>query len=132
MSQGNLAAAIGLANTSKIPQIGDYIQDTTPPGPSSIGPYAGVVAGMYWNRNVVDEDYTVSGGIVVPANSGAVAGKNARWVSNTAQLTVPADGRMAVSAGGVATASSGAGAYDSYMTTPTVIPANSFFWVFER
>jgi hypothetical protein len=132
MSQGNLAAAIGLANTSKIPAIGAYVQKQTAPGPGSEGPYVGVVGTTYWNRNVIDEDYTASGGILVASSDGAATGKDARWVSNTAQLTVPADGRCAVSAGGVVTAASGTGAFNCYLGSGTVVPANSFFWVFTR
>ena len=90
------------------------------------------ILNVYYNSNVIGEDYTVASGIIVPANSGATAGKNARWVSNTAQLTVPADGRCNVSAGGVATAASGTGTYDCYMGSGAVIPANSFFWVFSQ
>jgi len=132
MSQGNSCAAIGLANTSKIPAIGAYVQDTTYPGPGADGPFVGVQAGTYWATNWLGEDYTVASGYLCACNSGAATGKNARWVSNTAQLTVPADGRVAVSAGGVATAASGTGAYDSYFASGTVIPANSFWWAIER
>lgn len=132
MSQGNLSACIGLANTSKIPSVGVYTQRVTAPGPACDGDYSGVVGTTYWNRNVIDEDYTASGGLVVPSTNGAATGKNARWVSNTAQLTVPADGRCAVTAGGVVTAASGTGVYDCYLGSGTVVPANSFFWVFDR
>ena len=137
MSQGNLAAAIGLANTSKIPAIGAYVQDSTTPGPSADGPYIGCSGSstastngaLYYSTNVLGEDFAVSGGLTVPSDSGAAAGKDARWVSNTAQLTVSADQTIAVSAGGVATAGT-AQAYKTYMAVGTVIPANSFFWVF--
>jgi hypothetical protein len=130
MSQGNLGAAIGLANTNKIPQIGDYVQGhTPPPGWCAQDSYMGVNGSVYYNRNVVDEDYTVGGGLVVNGNSGAAAGKAARWVSNTAQLTVSADQTIAVSAGGVATAGT-AQAYKTALPVGMVLPANSFFWVF--
>ena len=130
MSVGNLGAAIGLANTNKIPFIGTYVQTATPPpGPEASDSYVGVNGTGYWNRNVIDEDYTASGGIVVNGNSGVAAGKAARWVSNTAQLTVSADQTCAVTAGGVVTAGT-AQAYKTYNKVGTVIPANSFMWVF--
>jgi hypothetical protein len=130
MSIGNLGAAIGLANTNKIPCIGAYAQGVTPPpGWSASDSYMGVNGSVYYNRNVLDEDYTASGGITVNGNSGAATGKLARWVSNTASLTVGADQTIAVSAGGVATAGTAA-AYKTPFAVSAVIPANSFFWVF--
>jgi hypothetical protein len=130
MSQGNLGCAIGLANTNKVPAIGGYFQGgTPPPGWSASDNYLGVNGSTYYNRNVIDEDYTVSGGITVNGNSGTATGKAARWVSNTASLTVGADQTIAVSAGGVATAGTAA-AYKTPFAVGTVIPANSFFWVF--
>jgi len=131
MSQGNLGAAIGLANTNKIPFIGLYVQASTPPpGPEAADSYIGVNGSTYYNRNVVDEDYTVAGGLVVNSDSGVAAGKAARWVSNTAQMTVAADGLCSVSAGGVLTATPTTGLYKTYIPAATVIPANSFLWVF--
>ena len=130
MSQGNLACMIGLANTNKIPMIGGYVQSATPPpGWNADGPYIGVNGSVYHASNVLGEDYTVSGGITVVGTSGAAAGKLARWVSNTAQLTISADQTIAVSAGGVATAGTGA-AYKTALPNAIAIPANSFFWVF--
>jgi len=133
MSVGNLAAAIGLANTNKILSIGTYVQDATfPNGQDSYigcGSNADYNPRLYYNRNVLDEDYTASGGITVNSNFGAATGKLARWVSNTASLTVGADQTIAVTAGGVATAGTAA-AYETPIPVGTVIPANSFFWVF--
>ena len=130
MSIGNLGAAIGLANTSKLTAIGGYYQGgTPPPGWSASDNYAGCNGSVYYASNVLGEDYTAVGGITVNGNSGAATGKLARWVSNTAQLTVGADQTIAVSAGGVATAGTGA-AYKTALATGVVIPANSFFWVF--
>ena len=132
MSQGNLGAAIGLANTNKIPFIGLYVQSSFPEAADS---YFGCASGsssipvLYYNTNVIGEDYTVAGGITVNSNAGAAAGKLARWGSNTAQLTVSADQTCAVSAAGVITAGA-AQAYRTAMPVGTVIPANSFFWVF--
>lgn len=130
MSQGNLGAAMGLANTSKVPNVGDYVQGSTPaPGWEASDSYIGCNGSVYYNRNVLDEDYTVGGGITINGNSGVATGKLARWVSNTAQLTVSADQTCAVSAGGVVTAGA-AQAYKTALPVGTVIPANSFFWVF--
>ena len=147
MSAGNACAMIGLANSNKIPAIGAYVQDTglnlagttlSGPGPSADGPYIGcsgsdvgangLNTGTYWNWNVIGE--LVNPAYTVPANSGAATGKTASWVWNSASaLTVPADGRIAVSSG-VATAASGSGAYKTYIAAGTVIPAGSYFWVF--
>ena len=137
MSQGNLGAAIGLAKTTKLEPIGYwpsnptgvYVQGAVNPGWEASDNYAGVNGSTYYNRNVVDEDYTVAGGITVNGDSGAAYGKLARWVSNTAQLTVGADQTIAVSAGGVATAGTAA-AFKTALGVGVVIPANSFFWVF--
>ena len=133
MSAGNACAAIGLANTSKIVNIGTYTQAATPPpGPESWGPAFGVNGSTFYDRNVLGEDYTVSGGILFPADSGATLGKNARWVSNTSSIAAGTT-RVAVSAGGVATADNAAGAYDIFLGALTGgLPANSFFWAFER
>jgi hypothetical protein len=130
MSQGNLGAAIGLANTNKIGPVGAYVQGSTPPpGWSAADSYFGVNGSTYYDRNVVDEDRSVTNGITVAGNSGAAAGKAARWVQNTALLTVGADQTIAVSATGVATAGTGA-AFKTALPVGTAIPANSFFWVF--
>ena len=130
MSAGNACAAIGLANTNKIPMIGAYVQDITGPvAPGADGPAIGPIGGQYWNNNWLGEDYTEAGGILYPATSGVAAGKVARWVSNTAELVTSADGTVAVSAGGVATAATG-GAYQSYFAPGVTLPANSFFWAF--
>lgn len=131
MSQGNLAAQVGVANTSKVPFIGAYVQDSgQPSGPDAYGGYIGVNGSGYWLYNPVQEtDYSAAGGVTVAANSGAAVGKVARLVTNTAQLTVSADQTCAVSAGGVATAGT-AQAYKTYNPTGMVIPANAFFWVF--
>ena len=138
MSIGNLACAIGLANTSKIPHIGDYVQGTPFPGPGATGPYIGCsgsnnmnINGIcYFDTNVLGEDYTAVGGITVTSDSGVAAGKVARWVSNTSSLSVAADGLCSVSVGGVVTAQASSGLYKCYFTAATVVPANSFFWVF--
>lgn len=130
MSQGNLGAAIGLANTNKVTAIGGYFQGAAPPpGWDASDNYLGCNGSTYYNSNVLGEDYTVGGGITVNGNSGAATGKLARWVSNTANLTVGADQTIAVSAGGVATAGTAA-AYKTAFGVGVVIPANSFFWVF--
>lgn len=130
MSQGNAAAAIGLANTNKIPAIGAYVRNTI--GPSADGEYAGVNAQTYWEYNPVQEaDFSASGGFTVPANSGAATGKVARLVSTDADpMTVAADGLCAVSAAGVVTAEATTGLYKTYIAPATVIPAGSFLWVF--
>lgn len=132
MSQGNAAAAIGLANSNKIPSIGGYLQDSTAPGPSAEGPYNGINATTYWGYNPVDEpDYSATNGFTVPANSGAATGKDARLVSTGASpMTVAADGLCSVSATGVVTATATTGLYKTYITPATVIPAGSFLWVF--
>ena len=131
MSAGNACAAIGLANTSKIPMIGGYLQDTTPPGPAADGPHVGVIATTYYNRNVMDEDVAVSGGYNVPATSGAAAGKVARWVTTSAApMTVAADGLCSVSATGVVTATPTTGLYKTFIAPSAVIPAGSYLWVF--
>lgn len=149
MSQGNAAAAIGLANTVKTPSIGVYSQDLTPPGPGADGPYSGVQAVTYWSYNWLGEDagYLVPSthGTLgttnvgpVPQNTGASdvgnpVGKKAQWCTNAAALTVPADGRVTVTAG-TAVAASGTGLYKVYIPATTVIPSTptpSWFWAFE-
>ena len=136
MSQGNACAAIGLANTSKIPMIGGYLQGTAPtspviaPQPGADGPYIGLIS-QGWTAGPINElDWSASGGFTVPATSGATAGKVGRIVSNSGgALTVSADQTCSVSAAGVAAAGS-AQAYRTYIPVGTVIPINSFFWVY--
>jgi len=128
MSQGNAAAAIGLANTNKIPAIGEYVQVVT--RPSADGPYIGVNSLTQWTYNPVQEDFAASGGFTVPANSGAATGKVARLVSTGASpMTVAADGLCSVSAAGVVTATATTGLYKTYIAAGTVIPAGAFLWV---
>lgn len=133
MSQGNLGCVIGLANTNKQPPIGAYVQASTPPpGPEATANYLGCNGSQYWASNVINEDYTASGGILVPADSGVATGKNARWVSTGGSpMTVAADGLCAVSAGGVVTALATTGTYKCYLAPGTVVPAGSYLWVFE-
>ena len=149
MSAGNACAMIGLANTNKIPPIGVYVQDTglnlagtlvSGPGPSASGPFIGangsaaesanngLYGASYWTWNwlgeIVNQPYTV------PANSGAAAGKTAQWVwTNLTPLTVPADGRVTITAG-VAVAASGTGLSKTFIKAGTVIPAGAYFWAF--
>lgn len=136
MSTGNASAAIGLANTVKVPSIGVYTQDQTAPGPGSDGPHMGVQGVTSWSYNAMGEDV----GFLAPSTSGAAgitqagvdSGKKAQWVtSGAAAVTVPADGRMTITAG-TAVAASGTGLYKSFIPATTVIPAGSFFWVFEN
>jgi hypothetical protein len=130
MSAGNACAAIGLANTYKIPAIGAYVQDITGPvAPGAEGPAVGPIGGQYWDYNWLGEDFAEVGGILYPATNGAATGKFAQWVKATANLTTSADGTVAVSAGGVATAATG-GAFQSYFAAGVVIPAGSYFWAF--
>jgi hypothetical protein len=131
MSQGNASACIGLANTSKIPAVGLYVQASTPPpGPEAESSYVGVNGTGYWGYNPVQEtDFSAAGGFTVPGNSGAATGKVARLVTCTAPLTVSADQTCAVSAAGVATAGA-AQAYKTYNPVGMIIPTGSFFWVF--
>lgn len=145
MSQGNAAAAVGLANTVKTPSIGQYVQDTTPPGPGSDGPYFGVQASTVWGYNWLGEDPgflapSTSGAIgttnvpavgVTPPDVGTPAGKKAQWsTSGAAAITIPADGRLTITAG-TAVAASGTGLYKTFLTPASIIPAGSFFWAFE-
>jgi hypothetical protein len=126
MSAGNACAAIGLANTSKIPMIGGYDQNVDAPGPTADGPYIGVQGVTWWTRNAADEDVT----FLVPAASGAAAGKTAQWVTSGASpVTVPADGRVTVTAG-TAVAASGTGLSKTFIPAGAVIPAGAFFWAF--
>jgi len=131
MSQGNAAAAIGLVNTTKIPAIGLYVQDTV--NPNSDGPYNGCVGNTYWNRDAIDEGAAavLTNGFTVPANSGAATGKVGRYVTTSASpMTVAADGLCSVSAAGVVTATATTGLYKTYIAPATVIPAGSWMWVF--
>ena len=137
MSNGNAAAAIGLANTSKIPMIGTYIQDTAlPQGPSAEGPYIGILAApaayAIWDANPVDEaGYATNPGFVAPSTNGAATGKDARLVSTGASpMTVAADGLCSVSTVGVVTATATTGLYKTYIAAETVIPLGKFIWVF--
>ena len=117
--------------TYPVPGIGNYVQASTPPpGPESWGPAIGVNGTTFYSYDAMGEDFSTSGGINFPADSGAAAGKVARWAKNTANLTVPADGLCSVSAGGVATATPTTGLYKSYVLAATVIPANSWGWYF--
>ena len=129
MSAGNGAAMIGLANTNKIPMIGAYVQVTSTGTPrqdaSAAGPFIGIAGGVFWNRNVVGEAI----GFTVPGNTGATAGKLAQWVTSTAGLAAGTT-RVNIAAGD-ATAN-GAGTYDVYDVPAAGVPANSFFWAFER
>jgi len=131
MSQGNACAAIGLANTSKIPMIGGYLQDTTVPGPTADGPYIGINSITQWTYNPVQEDFAATNGFTVPATSGAAAGKVGRLVSTGASpMTVAADGLCSVSAAGVVTATATTGLYKTYIAPAAVVPAGAFLWVF--
>jgi hypothetical protein len=132
MSAGNACAAIGLANTNKVPPIGGYVQAATPPpGPEASGPHIGVNGSTYYTTNVLAEDVTVSGGYLVPADSGAAAGKTARWVTTGASpMTVAADGLSSVSATGTVTATATTGLYKVYIPPATVIPAGAYLWAF--
>jgi hypothetical protein len=133
MSQGNAGAAIGLANSNKIPFIGSYVQASTPPpGPEAADSYVGVNGYAYWPYNPVQEsDYSATNGFVVNSNSGVAAGKAARLVSTGASpMTVAADGLCSVSAAGVVTATPTTGLYKTYLPPALVIPASSFLWVF--
>lgn len=132
MSAGNAAAAIGLANTNKIPPIGVYVQTSTPPpGPGASGPYIGVNGSTFYSYNALGSDPTQVGGFLVPSNAGAAAGKDAQWVTTGGSpMTVAADGLCAVSAGGVVTALATTGTFKCYIAPGTVIPAGSYLWVF--
>lgn len=132
MSNGNASAAIGLANTNKIPMIGGYVRDESAPGPSAEGPYMGVIGTQYFDRNPVDEwDFAAAGGFVLPGTSGAATGKNARltWTS-ASPMTVAVDGLCSVSAGGVITATATTGLYKTYIPPATVVPAGAYLWAF--
>lgn len=128
MSVGNGGAAIGLANSNKIPPIGGLVPDT-------VNPTAGVVylgdntgtdysPNQYWTYNYLGED--PAGPFTVPSCN---AGKDLSYVtSGGAPVVVPVDGRMTITAG-VATAAPGAGATKFFGTAGSTIPAGAFFWV---
>lgn len=120
MSTGNGGAAIGLANSNKIVPIGSppLVPDVL--DPTAGVAYMGVNLKGNWSYNWLGEAADFS----VPSQN---AGQNCRWVTNTAALTVSADGTMAVAAG-VATAAVG-GAFKSGQVPAQVIAANSWFWV---
>ena len=144
MSAGNACAAIGLANTNKQLRIGAYVQDSTGlPGPTADGPYIGcsgsdvgangLNTAAYWGSNVIGEVVGGAGdaAYTVPANSGAAAGKTARWTTTGASaMTVAVDGLCSVSATGVITATATTGLYKVFVTPATVVPAGSFLWAF--
>lgn len=132
MSTGNAAAAIGLANTSKVTQVGPYVQDVgvadgAVAGPSAIYDHIGVNGRTYYDRNVLGE----AAGFVSESNSGVAVGKDAVWSTNTALI---ADGTTRVGLTvGVAVADNATGVYDIFLNIPTDgLPANSWFWSFER
>lgn len=132
MSTGNAGAAVGLANTNKIVNLGPYTQDVGVLGGGTSGPsandnYMSVNGATAYDSNVVGEAI----GFTARANSGAAIGKTAQWVTNTGTLAAGTT-RVAVAAG-VATADNAAGAYDLFINVPAAgLAANKFFWVFER
>lgn len=130
MSAGNACAAIGLANTVKIPFIGLYVQDITQPvGPGANGPYNGVIGPTFWNRNAIDE--AVNPPYLVPATSGVAPGKDAQWVTTAVGLAA-ATLRVNITLG-VAVADNAAGTHDVYCAPAGVaVPIGSFFWAFLR
>lgn len=131
MSAGNACAAIGLANTNKIPHIGEYVQDPDgPPGPSADGPYIGVNGSTFYTRNVLGE--LVDPAYFVPANFDSADGLDAQWVTTGgAPMTVAVDGRCSVSATGVITATPTTGLFTCVVAPGTVIPAGSYLWAFQ-
>ena len=136
MSAGNAGAAIGLANTVKIPSIGGYVQDvgvqlgsSGNPGPGADTEFIGVNGNTFYDRNAIDE--LVNPAYLVPANSGATAGRVAQWVTNTPAMAAGTT-RVTVSGTGVATANNAAGLHDVFCVPAAGIPNNSFFWVFLR
>lgn len=137
MSAGNAGASIGNANTTKIGPIGAYVQDAGVmlggqagnPGPSASDAFWGTNGTTVYDRNVIDE--LVNPAFTVRGNSGAVEGKLAQWVTNTAIIAAGTT-RVDISGVGVATANNAAGLYDVFCTPVAGIPANSFFWAFQR
>jgi hypothetical protein len=124
MSQGNAAAAVGLANTSKQPMIGGYKVGTATDFGAN-GNFGGVNGGQFWNRNVQDE----TEGFLAPATEDAAAGKNAQWVKTTAGLAAGTT-KCSVAAG-VATANNAAGTWAVHCVPAGGVPAGSWFWVFS-
>lgn len=124
MSQGNAAAAIGLANTNKQFSIGAYDQGNAP-GYAANGNFAGVNGAQYWNRNVQDE----AAGFLAPANEHSATGKNAQWVTSSVGLAAGTL-KCAVTAGD-ASADNTTGTWAVYCVPAAGVPAGSWFWVFE-
>jgi hypothetical protein len=130
MSAGNAGAAIGLANTSKIGPIGAYVQDVGivgKAGPSAEKNYAGCNGNVYYAHNALGE----AKAFLADANSGAATGKEAQWVTSTVGIAAGTT-RVAITAGD-ATADNATGTHDIFMVIPAAgLPANSWFWAFER
>lgn len=137
MSAGNASAVIGLANTNKIPPLGVYVQDAGVqpsngngnPGPGANGEFIGVNGHQYWDRNWLGE--LVNPAYQVNANSGAVTGRVAQWVTNTSPIAA-ATTRVDVSGAGVITANNDTGLFDIFCVQAAAMPANSFCWAFQR
>ena len=128
MSAGNACAAIGLANTYKIPAIGAYVQDIEQPvAPGADGPNIGPIGPFYWTYNWLGEE--VAPDYVVPSTDGAATGNVAQWVMTDAELTVPADGLLDV-VDGIATALETTGTFYTYLPAGTVVPEGAYFWAF--
>lgn len=130
MSAGNAGAMIGLANTNKQPMIGGYKQvasgGTPPQDAAAATNFIGVNGGEFWNRNVLGEAV----GFTALANTGVAAGKTAQWVISTAGLVA---GTTAVTiAAGDATADNATGTHDVFNVPAAGVPANSYFWAFEK
>ena len=125
MSAGNACAAIGLANTNKIPMIGGYRQGNTPKFGAE-GPFIGCRGDVQYSYNALGEAV----GYTCPSAEAAATGKTAQWVSTSAGLAAGTT-RVAVAAG-VATADNAAGAFNVYGVPAAGVPANSYFWVFAR
>lgn len=124
MSAGNGCAAIGLANTNKIPMIAGYRQGNTPKFGAD-GPIIGVRADVFYNRNAFGEAI----GYVCPGAEAAATGKTAQWVSTAAGLAAGTT-RVNLTAGdAVANAS---GTHNVYGVPAAGVPIGSFFWAFER
>ena len=129
MSTGNGAAAIGLANSNKIVNLGVYVQDageTGVAGPSAKNNYAGVNGNVYYDHNVLGEE----AGFTVLGNHSAAGGTNAQWVTTTAGLAAGTT-KVAITSGD-ASADNATGTHGVYMVIPsTGVPANSWFWAFD-
>lgn len=147
MTTDNAAAQIGSLTpaTKKIPSIGAYVQDKD--APTADGSYWGIGPGV-WSYNWLGE----AAGFTAPSNAGPTGivnvnsppdtpdqiGKKAIWSTITANLTVPTDGRVGVTAGGIATAALGTGAYEVMIPAGTVLVYQAgpplvqpYFWAFE-